>query len=319
MQSAFKVASLIVIAGIVSGAWHLLSSHDEVVASSPKLARPIAQATRTVAPASPASAASVNRAPLPDAGKSFAATERILAERAHAGDTEAAIRLFRDGNLCYRARGAEQTLRNRTNQGRLDSAIEELSAGPEASLLVEIEDLDRLQSDLIAAEKAGDLCNGTHGEILDGRMYWYAEQAAKAGDANAASCFVGGAFLPPTFPSDASIHEDFRKNVLPIAQEQLQRGNVAMVTLLASYYDDSVGLMSYVRPRSDIAKSYTYKKLISLISSDATSSVAQEQLQLASRALTPEQIAAGDAEAAHLFDAHFGRKQRIPASSETCE
>jgi len=86
-----------------------------------------------------------------------------------------------------------------------------------------------------------------------------------------------------------------------------------MVTLLSAYYDDSVGAMSYVRPNSDPAKSYMFKKLIALISSDETASEAQRQLALASQILTPAQISAADAEAAHLFDNYFGRKQPIPA------
>jgi len=125
--------------------------------------------------------ANVDLAPLPGPGKSFAETERVLADRARAGDHEAAIRLFRDGDRCYQARSAEQTLQNRLTHDRLKSSDADLAREAEANLREELENLDQLQSDLTLAKSASGLCNATHDEILDGRMHWYAEQAAKAG------------------------------------------------------------------------------------------------------------------------------------------
>jgi hypothetical protein len=106
--------------------------------------------------------------------------------------------------------------------------------------------------------------------------------------------------------------------LLPIAEDQLKRGNVAMVTLLATYYDNSEGVMSSVRPRSDLAKAYVYRQLNTLISSEETASRAQEAAQYASSGLTPEQIANAQVEANRLFSAYFGRQQPIPTVEEFC-
>lgn len=318
MTSAAKIVVVVVlVAGFVIGKQFFAQVRRDAVSSAP-MPSAVAQQTQSITESKLSSVAFPAQEPLPPAGKRFAEIERVLSDRARAGDVEAAKRLFHDADLCYEARSAEDALKRRAERGDLDSSVEALAAEPVSSLQVEDKELARLHSALTAARRSGDLCKGTDQQILDGRMYWYARQAAKAGDARAASCFLSGGFMPPAFDSDEPLREDFRKDMLPMADEQLRLGNVGVATVLAIYHDDSVGIMSYVRPASDLAKSYIYRKLNSFISSDETASATQDQLQQVSATLTPEQIAVGDAEATRLFDADFRRRARIPASDEHC-
>jgi hypothetical protein len=196
-SNAKFVSGLVIIAVLLAGAWYAEGrGKRDAVTSPPVIRQPAvveaAPTTKPAEPAAPVVPASVPRTPLPPPGQSFAQTERELGDRARAGDAEAAKRLFNDGFICFNARSAEDSLKNAVEQGLLDPLNKELSTGPASSLEIEEKDLARLQARLAAAKKVGGLCNGTGAEILDGRMYWYAEQAAKAGDMRAATCFVMG-------------------------------------------------------------------------------------------------------------------------------
>ena len=317
LRSAVIVVALVAVIGAIT--WMLIRGEN----SSPAPA-PAATAGATAIPAVPSAdgnraanvskpAAELRRAAtkqaLPPPGTPLAQTYADLKARADAGDVAAAARLFQDAHHCFRTRmkvlSMPRTARAVLRQDTSKLNAEQLKEREESLAMVE------RQIDDARADNAG--CEGLTDAQL--QLAPLAMQAAKLGDAEATRCYVSGFFL---YAGGLLDHPEwltqYRSSALPLAQAAIERGDWAMVGELGDSYSGwPIAPLSQLLG-TDPARGYRYLKLQRLGAPEGTAARFDDELAVATRELSAEQIAEGDAWAQEVYLRYFGGQ---PASSDT--
>jgi hypothetical protein len=161
------------------------------------------------------------------------------------------------------------------------------------------------------AETAG--CEGLTDAQL--QLAPLALQAAKLGDAEATRCYVSGFFL---YAGGLLEHPEwlaeYRSSALPLAQAAIEQGDWAIVGQLGDSYSGlPIAPLSQLLG-NDPAQGYRYLKLQRLGAPEGTAARLDEELAIATRELSAEQIADGDSWAQKVYLRYFGGQ---PASSDT--
>jgi len=92
--------------------------------------------------------------------------------------------------------------------------------------------IDKATLMLDVVDQAKTECTGPVDELLDGSLYELALRAALAGDKQAASCFVGGAFpIPPTLWARRDVQDRFREQAVPLLERGIRAGDWSMLVL----------------------------------------------------------------------------------------
>ena len=265
-------------------------------------APPAAKATKKL------QSADINTA-LPPPGTPLVQIYRDLKARADAGDVAAAARLFQEAQHCFRAH-TTMLLMPRSAAAMLRQDSSKLDA---EQLKEREENLARIEQQIedARAESAG--CAGLTDAQL--QLAPLALQAAKLGDADASRCYVSGIFL---YTGGLLDHPEwlaqYRSSALPLAQAAIERGDWAMVAQLSNGYSGEMFFAPLGQLLgNDPAQAYHYLKLQRLGAREGSVPRLDEELAAATRGLSVEQIAEGDAWAQDVFLRYFGGQ---PTSSD---
>ena len=253
--------------------------------------------------------ADINTA-LPPPGAPLVQIYDELKARADAGDVAAAARLFQEAQHCFRARTMMLTMpRSAAALLRQDSS--KLNA---EQLKEREENLARVEQQIEDARAGNAKCEGLTDAQL--QLAPLALQAAKLGDADASRCYVSGIFL---YTGGLLDHPEwltqYRSSALPLAQAAIERGDWAMVAQLSNGYSGELffaplGQLLGIDP----AQGYRYLKLQRLGAREGSVPRLDDELAAATRELSVEQIAEGDAWAQDVYLRYFGGQ---PASSDS--
>lgn len=212
---------------LLLGAWWVLSSngHSRAPASGQHkslvrmLSMPHRKASQETLPVEP---------PL---GIPLANSYQPLSERAQAGDTNAAIRLFDGLSECLHV-------------ARLDAAFKAdimnknsfLNNPHSFSLSTKDESktLDVIQKELDEIRRTDVLCGHLPDDFNDGRIYQAALQAARAGDADATACLLMAPYDTPR-PTPGQGRE-YADEVMQLAEDGLRRGNWNVASAMRFIY-----------------------------------------------------------------------------------
>jgi hypothetical protein len=190
-------------------------------------------------------------APLPPPNTPLRGIYAELAARAHAGDTQAAMRLVYDLQRCqYRDALSTSTLAV-ADRMRAQAAPESAAQAESMS--------GYLSRDLDHLDKLDALCAGITPGQIDARGEWL-RLAAQEGDAQAMVCYAVAPFdFGPTPMSDAWFDwaEQWRKDAPIFVARAFAAGQADVVPLLRDAYDQGALLGDYR------LTSYAYSQLVS--------------------------------------------------------
>lgn len=161
-----------------------------------------------------------------NAGTPLKAAIGTLKAQAASGNAAAASRLFADLRTCTKVRNIEQMPLDRTLNAIKSGQLE---AGEGA--------LTDMQGKLDFAESNSELCSGISMiELME--LTPATLQAAKLGDMSAIECYVAmgimGVGAMPGLIDHPEWLSDYKKNVMPLVQTAMSRGNWNVVTMLQS-------------------------------------------------------------------------------------
>lgn len=158
--------------------------------------------------------------------------------------------------------------------------------------------------------------------IDDGSIYEIALRAANAGDRDAATCYIMTRWtMPkdPTFKGQAVGHtqmgispqflSDYRKNARRLFDEGLQRGDWRVVSLMDMAINDRHGqLIGSLRSFDSPNDEYVNLKLMLLGTRGDKLQEASRRVEFALQQVPASQVAAANARAQAMYDAHFADK-----------
>lgn len=240
--------------------------------------------------------------PLPPEGTPLAQTYDELKARADSGDADAASRLFRDS---YRCTLAQESLTNTpTIAARLlEGDTSKLSA---EELTRREKYLASLENYLGTARRVSQSCAGLDEKPL--LLTPIVLEASRLGDVSASDCYVSGYML-----SDSGLFDhpewlqEYKDNVLEIAQSAVARGDWGMVALLQHAYARdgyaTLGLRQLVRP--DPVQNYRYLRLRRLGANNENAPYYDKELAFVAHGLSTDEVAAGDAWAQDIYQRYF--------------
>jgi hypothetical protein len=241
-------------------------------------------------PLPPTSMSTSDRLPAP--GTSWVEVLSELMNRAEAGDSAAARRLYQDTTQCQRYLIAKK-----------QAAIELQNLSSRA---LENDQIDRKDSQLAGISETLDSAAKVCANVSEDQLREHASRimlaAANAGDEGAATCYVG-AFFDSNQTSEMDL-DDYKANAGRLAQLGVERGDWSMVALMALAYGDTGG-SDAIPP--DPEQAYAYTRLLRLGSTGPLAEKKDRQLQAMVDAgtLSQEAIAAGDAWADATYKRYF--------------
>ena len=221
-----------------------------------------------------------------------------LGERSKAGDKTASIRLFDDFIHCEEYLSAKQQA-----QAELDSTengdISVAERGDRDALL-------RRVSGILQARETS--CSNISGEELSRDAYRILLDAADAGSNAAASCFVSAYYDMGSAAQTPEGIEHYRTNALRLAQAGLQRGDWAMVYIMARAYSSRRKAGAFgqlVTP--DPENAYAYARLMQLGAEGQLVEQAASRTEdiLRTNTLSSDAIKAADAWAQMMYSKYF--------------
>ncbi len=253
---------------------------------------------------------------LPPPGTPLVQIYDELKSRADAGDVAAAARLFQDAQHCFRTR-MTMRMTPRSAAALLRQDTSKLNA---EQLKEHEENLARVERQIEDARAGNAGCEGLTDAQL--QLAPLALQAAKLGDADASRCYVSGIFL---YTGGLLDHPEwlaqYRSSALPLAQAAIERGDWAMVAQLSNGYSGELFFAPLGQLLgNDPAQAYHYLKLQRLGARDGSVLRLDDELAAATRELSVEQIAEGDAWAQDVYLRYFGGQpaDSDPAGSNFC-
>lgn len=232
----------------------------------------------------------------PPPGMPLATSYQRLLERAQAGDTKAAIRLFESLSECLHVSRLNAAFRADIKD---KSSFLNNPGGFQLNAKEQTKDLDVIQKELDKIQRADVLCGNLPDDFNDGRIYQAALRAARAGDADATACLLVAPYdaAPRLTPEQG---RGYATEVMRLAEDGLHQGNwniaSAMRFIYASWSVDDVG--SHVGYQGflktpDPVKELQYSELIRLgtldntpeaVSLDRGLSIMRSKMSLAQRA-----------------------------------
>lgn len=245
-------------------------------------------------------------APLPPPGTPLKDTFADLKARADAGDAVAASRLFQDLQRCAETQRLNQMLPGMANRM--------LNGNAPAGGMQGDRQLNMVQRSLDFAESNAALCADVTPEMM-ASLVPTTLQAAQMGDPQAADCYVGANLNTwPDVLDNPEWINDYKNNALPLANAALQQGDWAMVGMLAAANAGGIrtnNMLNQVTGTNTL-QAYTYAKLMSLGQPTGTtpSNRSTNALTTLSSELTPEQVAAADAQAQQMYQQYFNAAPR---------
>ena len=249
-------------------------------------------------PTAPApSRAPTSSGDLPPADAPWRDVREALVARIKAGDKAASIRLFGDLVHCEEYLSAKQQA-----EAELGSEKGGISAAERADRDAM---LQRFSSILRAYEKS---CSNVSGEELSSDAYRILLDAADAGSNAAASCFVSAYYDMGSATQTPEGIEHYRTNALRLAQSGLERGDWAMVYVMARAYGSRRRAGAFgqlVEP--DPEKAYAYARLMQLGAEGQLVEHATSRTEdiLRANTLSPDAIKASDAWAQAMYSKYF--------------
>jgi hypothetical protein len=239
--------------------------------------------------------------PLPPKGTPLKEIMPELAERANAGDVDAAARIAHDLQRCLymsRMKQIVPTIAAYTlNEDDSKLSAEELEE--RAARL----DLVHKQIDKIRANETmcQDVGYDEYASIFPMQM-----RAAELGDVAAANCYLGQGVGAPGLFDHPEWLTQFKNNALNVAQNAVEQGDWVAVALLDQAYrpfNPGVLLQQLVTP--DPAMVYRYLRLQRLGASGDFATRLDKEIAEKTAELTPEQIADGDVWAQDTYGHYF--------------
>jgi len=225
--------------------------------------------------------------------------------RADAGDGAAATRLYHDVARCSGARGAASA----TTQ----FVSSELAREASTMSAAEADRHDRMLQYLIERDKAtAAMCAGASDEQIDSTMPVML-RAAQLGDLNALDCYIGSDLTTRKMLDHPAWLMQYEQNAPVLIDVAMQHGDWAVVELMRQIYAGSgfANFSESLRRQlvdADPVMSYRYLRLEQHGAQGDLAESLRVNATLATRELTPEQVAESDSWALDEYDRYFTSK-----------
>lgn len=232
-----------------------------------------------------------------------------LQARANAGDAAAAIRLYRDLNLCRRYERMDRDNAKLSDE-LLSQAVDTMTP----------QQLKNYRAQLDAVESRGQnlgglraLCDGASADMLDS-LVPNLQRAAQLGDAYARACYLdrGPNYDPASLLDHPQRLGDYRRSAQQMIDTGIERGDWQVVSLLRGAYEPGAATLLSAAVGKEAYQRYRYLKLFRL-GAGSDRSIADpgqldQDLRAASMKLTSAQITQADAWAEQTFTRNFQGK-----------